>query len=432
MCGIAGYIGKRKLSDAAVAACHALMGRRGPDAVGVYHHAAGPERHVDLLHSRLSIIDLDQRANQPMQRGPHVVATNGEIYNFVELRRELESRSVTFTTQSDTEVLLAAIAQWGMAGALDRCEGMWAIAAFDEKSGFLTLARDRFGEKPLYMLSADDGMYFGSEVKFIAALAGRPLRPNTAQLQRLIVNGYRALYKSSETFFDDVRELPAGAMLQLGSDFSAAPARYWNPDIARNDALGFDDAVEQAREAVIDAVRIRLRADVPLAFCMSGGIDSNSLISIAANMFEYDVHGFTVVNQDSRYIEQDMVNAAVDAQNLRHTEVPLETKDFLPRLRTLIRQHDAPVFTISAYCHWLLMEAVHDAGYKIAISGTGADELFSGYYDHHLAYLAAMHGTPDYDNARANWETHILPHVLNPLLRNPDMFVDNPEERRHL
>ena len=407
------------------------MKRRGPDTLEQYCNKVG-SNHVTLLHSRLSIIDLDDRANQPMQRGPHIVITNGEIYNFLELRSELEKSGENFSTQSDTEVLLVAINRWGITNALKRCEGMWGLAVFNEINGTLTLARDRFGEKPLFLFKANGGTFFASEVKFIVALSGIALVPNWKQLQRLIVNGYRSLYRVNETFFEGVTELPSGSILTLRGNTESHPERYWHPQIKRNNSLTFGDAVEHCRHTVIEAVRLRLRADVPLAFCMSGGIDSNTLISIATKIFNYDVHGFTVVNQDSRYIEQDMVNAAVEAQGLKHTQISLRTTDFLSNLRTLIRQHDAPVFTISAYCHWLLMEAVNKAGYRIAISGTGADELFSGYYDHHLAYLADMRGSPEHQNALKNWKAHVLPHVLNPLLRNPDMFLENQNTQQHL
>ncbi len=431
MCGIAGYIGTTPPNKGVIQTCHNLMRRRGPDTVGYYHHK-NEEQHVVLLHSRLSIIDLDARANQPMQRGAHIIITNGEIYNFVEIRRELAQLGDGFETQSDTEVLLAAINRWGVEEALRKCEGMWALAHYNKDTGFLTLARDRFGEKPLFLLRANNGIFFGSEVKFLIALAESNLTPNRTQLRRLIIYGYRALYKQNETFFEDIYELSAGCTLRLGNSTNNVPTRYWEPKIKRDETLTFDNAVERSRDAVIEAVRLRLRADVPLAFCMSGGIDSNTLISIATQIFNYDVHGFTVVNEDSRYTEQDMVNVAVETQGLKHTEIPISTDNFLSCLRTLIRQHDAPIFTISAYCHWLLMGAIHEAGYRIAISGTGADELFSGYYDHHLAYLADMYGSPEYPSALKKWETYVRPHVLNPLLRNPNMFIDNPKEQRHL
>jgi asparagine synthase (glutamine-hydrolysing) len=175
-------------------------------------------------------------------------------------------------------------------------------------------------------------------------------------------------------------------------------------------------------------VQVRLRADVPLAFLMSGGVDSLSLISIARRVFDYDVHGFTIVNEDERYAERDMVEHAVAELGVDHTAVTLDTADFLPRLRRLVAQHDGPVATITYFVQWLLMERIHTTGHRVSISGTGADELFSGYYDHHLAYLAVT-GDPQ---ARAAWEEHVKPFVRNPFLSDPDLFVRDPGFRGHI
>ncbi len=405
------------------------MGRRGPDATGVYRHSVAPDRNVCLLHSRLAIIDLDPRSNQPFCDGPLALALNGEIYNFVELRDELGLDG--WRTTSDTEVLLRLVAQRGLAG-LDRAEGMWAFALYDERTGALTLSRDRFGEKPLYLLQTADGLYFGSEVKFIAALAGRRLKPNKRQVLRFLVNGYRSLHKSGETFFDGVSELGAGCTLVDAGTPSRQVARYWSPRYEIDNAMTFGQAVEGTRDRLLRAVQLRLRADLPLAFCQSGGVDSNGLISIAKKAFGYDVHGFTIVNTHERYAEQKMVDLAVKDQGLRHTAIPLEPGDFLGQLRELVRYHDAPVYTISAFTHWRLMQSIAEHGYKIAISGTGADELFSGYYDHHLFHLAAIRHEPEYAAALAGWESHVRPLTQNELLRDPDRFVRDPQDRRHL
>jgi len=431
MCGIAGFIGNTPLAQERERACLTVMGHRGPDANGVYRRTASEDRHVCLMHARLNIIDLDARANQPLQRGALTLSYNGEIYNYVELRNRLVEEGETFSTESDTEVLLLALKRWGI-GALERCEGMWAFALYDENDGSLVLSRDRFGEKPLYIHQAKEGLYFASEAKFIFAMMGRVLAPDINHLHRHMVNGYRSLYKQPATYFKGLEEVARASAVKVTRE-GASTHLYWVPQFNPVDTMSYDDAVAQTREAMIESVRMRLRADVPLAFCMSGGIDSNSLISIAKNIFNYDVHGFTIVNTDERYEEQGIVDAAVQQQGLRHSTVDVTTDKFLERLRTLVRAHDAPVLTISYYAQWMLLEAIHDAGYKISVSGTGADELYSGYYDHHLLYLAAVRGDPvRFDQARDEWETHIKPVVRNPLLQDPRAFVDNPGQREHL
>jgi asparagine synthase (glutamine-hydrolysing) len=183
----------------------------------------------------------------------------------------------------------------------------------------------------------------------------------------------------------------------------------------------------------VRSVELRLRADVPMAFCMSGGVDSNALISIAKNVLGYDVHGFTIANSDERYEEQDMVDYAVAELDLRHTYIPVNTEAFLPKLRTLVRQHDAPVYTITYYAHWLLMNSIAEHGYRVCVSGTAADELFSGYFDHHLAYLYEVRGDSKlHEASRQAWMERVRPVVRNPYLRNPDAFLENPGLRHHI
>jgi len=328
--------------------------------------------------------------------------------------------------------MVQAIARQGWS-VLDRCEGMWAFALFDEAAGVLSLCRDRFGEKPLYLLRTEDGLYFGSEPKFIAELLGRPLRPNLNHLRRYLVNGYKALYKGGETFFEGLQELPAGHMLHVSASGGERLQRYWEPALRVQDDMSYEEAVAGARERLLRSVELRLRADVPLAFCMSGGIDSNALIGIAKREFGYDVHGFTIVNTDARYEEQDMVDLAVRELGVRHTAIPVRPDRFLERLREQVRYHDAPVYTITYYAHWMLQKSIAAHGYRISVSGTAADEIFTGYYDHHLAYLAEVKGEGAlYEGAKRAWQEHIRPMVRNPHLQNPDLFVANPAFREHV
>jgi asparagine synthase (glutamine-hydrolysing) len=432
MCGIAGYFGTGSIAPHQLDSCLKEMRRRGPDHAAYRQWTTPAGNHVYLLHARLNIIDLDARANQPLRLGHKWIAYNGELYNYLELRAELAAGGHAFATASDTEVLLRALDHYGWQG-LDRCEGMWAMAVYDAAAGSLTLCRDRFGEKPLYLYQDASGLYFGSEVKFIVALLGQRLEVNCEHLYRYLVHGYKALYKSGETFFHGVAELPPASCLHLDAAGEMRHSNYWRLQYDPDDTMSYDDAVAEVRARLLQAVKIRLRADVPLAFCMSGGVDSNTLLSIAKNVFAYDVHGFTVANADARYEEQDMVQYAVQALGIRHTSIPVETMDFLPRLRTLVRQHDAPVCTITYYAHWLLMESIAEHGYRISVSGTAADELFTGYFDHHLAYLYEVHPDPAlYAASRLAWMTHVRPIVRNPVLRNPDVFIANPKCRDHI
>jgi asparagine synthase (glutamine-hydrolysing) len=433
MCGIAGFIGTGRIDEKRVDDCLARMHRRGPDHAEARQFRTPAGGSAWLLSARLKIIDLDDRSNQPMTVEGRTITYNGELYNYLELRRELEADGRQFSTTSDTEVLLQAIEHWGW-DALDRCEGMWALAVYDERDGSLRLARDRFGEKPLFTYRDSSGLYFGSEPKCITALLGHRLSVNGDQVRRYLVHGYKALNKTSATFFDGLVQLPSATTLHLdacGEEIERH--RYWALGYCPEAHMTADDAVAGVRERLTRSVELRLRADVPLAFCLSGGVDSNALAAIASRVCGYDVHGFTIVNDDSRYDERDVVQPSVAELGIRHTSVPLERDGFLGLLGDAVKYHDAPVATIAYFVHGRLMAAIAADGYRISVSGTAADELLTGYYDHHLAYLAELaSGEGDDVAAREAWARRVSPYVRNPYLRDPDLFVNDPNFRGHI
>ena len=209
---------------------------------------------------------------------------------------------------------------------------------------------------------------------------------------------------------------------------------YKIPEYCPNIEMSYQEAVDGTRERLINAMKIRLRSDVPIAFCLSGGVDSNALIGIAKNLLNYDVHGFTIINKDSRYEEKEMVEYAVKKQKLKHTKIPVEKNNFLDNLSNLVKAHDSPISTISYYAHWLLMKSISENGYKVSMSGTGADEIFSGYYDHHLAYLSEINLVDKnlFNSSLENWTKNIKPIVRNPYLKDYQYFIKNPLSRKHI
>jgi len=431
MCGIAGSYGRGLPSEVSLRAASAALRHRGPDGEGFFTSVRAGAA-VALVHRRLAILDLHTRSDQPFTFEETVLAFNGEIYNYLEIRDTLQALGHRFHTTGDTEVLAHALREWGE-GAFDRLEGMWALAWYDQRLGRLLLSRDRFGEKPLYLWQREGTLYFASEVKGLAALAGVWPSINDAHLLRYLINGYKSLYKTTETFYREVEELPVGTSLAAADGQIDRPRRYWTAAVAADETWSYADAVAAVREAVIDAVRLRLRSDVPLAFCMSGGVDSNTLIATAQRVLGCDVHGFTIVNTDARYDEQELVEEAVRRLGIRHTPIVLESRGFLDALRRLVAAHDAPVYTISYYVQWQLMAAIAAEGYKVTISGTGADELFTGYYDHHNLYLYEMrHDPARHAAALAAWRTHQAGIVRNPFLQDPDLFLKDPTVRDHI
>ncbi|MDQ7834248.1 MAG: asparagine synthase (glutamine-hydrolyzing) [Humidesulfovibrio sp.] len=429
MCGIAGYFGSNPPDENRIRTTLERMRRRGPDSCGHTLIGAGDQQAL-LLHSRLSIIDLSDRANQPLTLNGCTLVFNGEIYNYVELRQELERDGVCFTTSSDTEVLLQAYLRWGI-DCLDRFEGMWSFAIFDGRTRTLILSRDRFAEKPMYVLSAPGEIYFGSEVKFLQSLSAKRLTPNISKLIRFMVSGYKTIYKCDASFFAEVHELPYASTMTVQADREPVLRRYWRPTYHPR-AMTLQEAIEGTRERLIESVRLRLRADVPLACCLSGGVDSSAIASIAAKIFQYDVETFSIIDTDERYDESDNIRATVEDLGLRNTSLVLTPERGIEPLRQIVSYHDAPLYTISYYVHSILMREVANRGYRVVFSGTGADELFAGYYDHFLLHLNEMRGMEGHQRAVADWVTHIQPLIRNPFLRDPDYYANNPLRREHM
>ena len=430
MCGIAGLMTRHGVSMLRVQRALEMLKHRGPDSTGYQLFLGADGVNTGLLHTRLRIIDLDVRSNQPMGIDGNWLVFNGEIYNYREVRDELLLEGVKFSTNSDTEVLLRGILRRGWS-ILDELEGMWAFAFYREDTGVLTLCRDRFGEKPLWIRRGEDGLSFASEVPVLEALSGVPNTPDLDHLRRFLVLGYKSLYKGQDTFITGVTQVPPGVLMRFDPSGDVSTTRYWTPSLSVQEGMSFEDAVSQTRDLLLRSVDLRLRADVPLAFSLSGGVDSVALASLAATGLGADVHGFTIMNTDPRYEERTLVEQAVRMLGIKHTWVPLSTSSFLERLRGLVATRGEPVLTLSSYVQALLMEQIGSCGYKVVVGGVGADELFTGYYDHHLLYLASVDPAIR-SEALFWWEQRVRSTVRNPFLQNPDLFIDDPNFRGHI
>lgn len=431
MCGIAGSIGtvlppppnRQKALEA--------MRLRGPDASGAYT-GTFKNSQVSLQHTRLAIIDLDRRADQPFQRDGLTLVYNGEIYNYLELRDELIHLGHVFTTRSDTEVVVEAYRAWGL-DCFDRFEGMWALAILDPMRG-LVLCRDRFGEKPLYIQLVGETLYFASDLSALAALSGKKPTIDETHVMRFLVNGYKAGQKTPRTYYKDVKVFPAACFAVLAEGVGPNTERYWQLNYAPQD-MTMDEALAGARERLERAIQLRLRADVPVAFCLSGGVDSAALASIAAKRFDQKLHCFSIIDSDPRYNESANIEAVVQDLGCETHRIQTSTDGFFERLDDLVAYRRQPIITISYYVHSFLSEAIHDKGYKIAISGTAADELFTGYYDHYSMWLAEMRGESNdatFQVLVKDWRDSYGAVVRNPHLQDPLAFTKNPHQREHI
>jgi asparagine synthase (glutamine-hydrolysing) len=430
MCGIAGSWNCAPPTDKQINLCLETLQHRGPDDKNYKLFKSKRGKNISLLFTRLAIIDLKKAASQPMEFEGLWLAFNGEIYNYKEIKIELQGLGAKFKTDSDTEVLLKGIKLLGWS-ILDKLEGMWAFALYDENLGQLSLCRDRFGEKPLCFIKKSDGIVFSSEVGAIKALSGLNLTPNMTQIKRFLVNGYKSLYKTTDTFFEEVKDVAPRTLVHFKDDGSIISHTYWSPNVEINQDLDFDTAVKIAKEKLTRSVELRLRADVPLAFSLSGGVDSVALASLARRELGVDVHGFTIRNTDPRYEEWSLVQQVVKDLEISHTGVELSTNGFLDNLREMVVSRQTPMLTLSSFVQNLLMKKIASSGYKVVVGGVGADEIFSGYYDHHLFYITEAKQN-ERMIAMSNWNEKIKPFVQNPFLKDPELFIRQNNFRAHI
>ena len=430
MCGIAGSWNCAPPTDKQINLCLDTLQHRCPADKNYKLFKSNRGKNISLLFTWLEIIDLKKEASQPMEFEGLWLAFNGEIYNYKEIKTELQGLGAKFKTDSDTEVLLKGIKLLGWS-ILDKLEGMWAFALYDENLGQLSLCRDRFGEKPLCFIKKSDGIVFSSEVGAIKALSGLNLTPNLTQIKRFLVNGYKSLYKTTDTFFEEVKDIAPRTLVHFKDDGSITSHNYWSPNIEINEDLDFETAVKIAKEKLTRSVELRLRADVPLAFSLSGGVDSVALASLARRELGVDVHGFTIRNTDPRYEEWDLVQQVVKDLEISHTGVELTTHGFLENLEKMVVGRQHPVLTITYYVQSLLMQKIAQSGFKVVVGGTGADEIFSGYYDHHLFYISELDFS-ERELAIQKWSNKLKPFVQNPYLSDPTIFTNDPDFRKHI
>jgi asparagine synthase (glutamine-hydrolysing) len=417
MCGISGFIGKNKISKEVIYKSLNLMKNRGPDGQFYKNIKVDNSVNLYLLHSRLSIIDLKKRSDQPFRKKHITLIFNGEIYNYKEIKKDLEELGYKFYTESDTEVLASAYLHYG-----EKCvqyfEGMWAFAIWDDRIKKLFLSRDRFGEKPLFFYKNQKGFYFGSEIKFIKSLSLDNFRINKNKINRNLLHGYKSIFQNHTTYFNNILFLEPGHNFILDSHLNKKQYKYWNPIIKQNKKLSYGEICEGVNFYLKKSLKIRLRSDVPIAFCLSGGVDSSLLTSIAVKEFNIKANTYSIIDKDERYNEKRNILATVKDLKCKSNLVYLDYKNTIFNLKELVKYHDCPIATISYLAHSLLSEKISKNNYKVAISGTGADELFTGYYHHHLLYLKTIKNNKYFNKRFIEWKKFVLPLVRNSNLKD--------------
>ena len=385
MCGIAGFVDHSpavgQYNMAAVATGMAgTLASRGPDDSGEW---VDRENGIGLAHRRLSIIDLSASGHQPMlsSDGRYVLVYNGELYNFQELRAELEARGQPFRGHSDSEVLLEACAAWGVERAVERCLGMFAFGLWDRHERRLTLGRDRLGIKPLYWARFGQVFLFGSELKALRAHPGFE-----AQIDHDAVAAFMrfSYIPAPHSVYKKVYKLEPGCLLSVQPRQAPRLQRYWDMrQIARRGAadpldMSDEEALDQFEEVLGDAVQRRMVADVPLGALLSGGIDSSTIVALMQKHSKRPVQTFTIGFQEADRDESGYAQEIARHLGTEHTQLIVEPRNIFELLPRLPEWYDEPFADISQLPTYLVSHMAQQE-VTVALSGDGGDELLSGY-----------------------------------------------------
>ena len=381
MCGICGILRFdgldvdrsliQRMNDAAA--------HRGPDGDGVFI-APG----VGLGHRRLAILDLNPRGRQPMawDGGRYQIVFNGEIYNYLEIRQELERHGLRFATETDTEVILAAYATWGEA-CLDRFNGMWAFAIFDTRERSVFIARDRFGVKPLYYHDSSAGTFaFASEIKQLLVLMPFP-RANQAVVLEWMLTSFED--HRDETMFEGVQSLPGSHCMRIDLRTGRRTVRRWYR-LQRDASISMwteGEAIDRLRALLEDAVRLRLRSDVQVGTCLSGGLDSSAISAIASHIY-HEQTGRRFLGVHARASERSIdesywAELAAKHANVNLVTVTPSTDDFISTLDDVVRTQETPFGSASMFMGWHVFREARNLGCPVMLNGQGGDEVLLGY-----------------------------------------------------
>ncbi len=357
---------------------------------------AGQNYKVGFGHRRLSILDLSPTGHQPMLYGKAglAISFNGEVYNYLEIKAELETLGHEFHSTNDTEVILHAWEQWG-AACLDRFNGMFAFVILDYNKQMLYAVRDRFGVKPLYYFKGANAVYLASEIKQIRTSPDYKFELNEPIARKFLATG--STDHSDETFYKNIQSLPCGHYIEMdlskdGNDFKI---KQWYTLKPKKWVGTFDEAVAEFRRLLIDAVKLRLRSDVTVGSCLSGGLDSSSIVCIAADLLKEkgDYAGqetVTACYDAAKYDEWKFAEEVIKKTNARPHQTFPSFQQLQQEIDAFIWHQDEPTGSTSQFSQWAVFKATHDAGLKVMIDGQGADEQLAGYGGNDVSFYTGL------------------------------------------
>ncbi len=379
MCGICGLynFSGEIVSKDSLCRMTKLMAHRGPDGEGIelFHN-------IGLGHRRLSIIDLHSRGNQPMvdSNCGNWIVYNGEVYNYIELRDELKDLGYVFVTETDSEVILNAYNAWGKK-AFSRLNGMFAFCIFSPSSKKLICVRDRYGIKPLYYYVDDKSFIFSSEIKPILTYTNKKFKINREVAFNYLIFG-RADY-NNETFFADINRLSPGHYIEIYPNGPSGEVKWWSPRINR---VSYDHQL--LKKIFEDSVKLRMRSDVPVGSCLSGGIDSTAIVNLASRMIQKEFQTFSAVyDKNWKYDEEKYIRIVGEKHNIVTNFTRPNKEKLLMNLDDLIYYQEEPFTSTAIYSQWEVMCLANKNSTKVLLDGQGADEIMCGYHYFFSYYL---------------------------------------------
>jgi asparagine synthase (glutamine-hydrolysing) len=401
MCSISGIVSLGSASNQTPALERMVVAQhhRGPDDQGVWSGQVG-NFAVAVGHTRLAILDLTEAGHQPMflPDRSHALVFNGEIYNYRELGDELQKEGALLRSRCDTEVMLWALARWGES-AFSRFNGMWAAAWLDFARDRVVLSRDRFGIKPLYFYRDGNAVYFSSEIKAILAGAGHRFQIDRRVAARYLAQGL--LDAQPETFFRGIVSLGAGENLVLEPDGAGGVrtrrSAYWSLPPFDEPDVTIGERVEKVRETFLDAVRVRLRSDVPVGVLLSGGIDSSSIAAAMRQVLgpEANLHAISATSGREGYDERPFIEQVAEHLGcpVHFVKLDHQPQEWFRLLNEVLYHNDEPIPGFSTVAHYLLMRQARELGITVILSGQGADEILCGYLKYLGFYLYDLAST---------------------------------------
>ena len=374
-------------------------------------------------HFKLAIIDPKNRSNQPMEDDEGFLAFNGMIYNYLEIKKKLLTKKQKFKTESDTEVLLKTLNQYGI-DSLNKIEGMWSFFYYNKKNKKIILSRDFFGEKPLYYTINKKNIIFGSNINYIKELSKKKFYLDEIKINKSLNFGFKTFYSDNKTLFKNIESLKPGHSLIIDKNKITNIKNNFVSKVKINKKSYFNTK-KKIKSNLIENFKKVVRSDFPMACLLSGGVDSNLVASFAKKFVNNKFECFSIKNEDDLYNEDVQIKKAIKKLSIKHTFVKYDKKKSLNNLKNIIKTTSSVIPSITWLLYSQILDKIKQRGFKVVLGGAGGDEFFAGYFIHHLFYLQSLKNKKKFENYYKVWFKNIKPLVRSKYLNDYQFFLKN-------